>query len=192
MSVTEQQKKVLSMIMEKGHFDEIRKKAVEHLRQNEELKRHTLSLIEDSAAVSNADLSSVPKKKLLEELRKELEDTLIDKASKLANAMMNSPDNEVGRLVQQRVHEALCEVVSEEAQQQQAAAAMQQHEGHYYNPSMGGHPQAQHAAGAWGTQGFGPGVYAPGAQYGQQGGMHYGTAGDQQYGQYGMQGGYYQ
>eukprot|EP00798_Chlamydomonas_sp_ICE-L_P030710 gene30710-35738_t len=120
-AVPDEGQEVLDCIMAAGHFDEIRKEVTEQLRQNEDLKEFTMTLLEDSTTLAeNADYKPERKKKVLEELRKELEEKLLDRASKAAWATMD-PNSPVGKTIEQKVCEALTEIYKKRSQEQSQA-----------------------------------------------------------------------
>ncbi|GAX79837.1 hypothetical protein CEUSTIGMA_g7277.t1 [Chlamydomonas eustigma] len=115
MALPDEGKLALEWIMNEGHFDEIRKKVVENMRQNENLKQFTMQLLDESKTLTHHELTESNRKKILDELRKELEDKILDKACSTAFGLMGDPNNELCRLINEKVHEALCVVHENQA-----------------------------------------------------------------------------
>ncbi|KAG1669563.1 hypothetical protein FOA52_006336 [Chlamydomonas sp. UWO 241] len=132
--------------MNEGHFDDIRKKVIDSLRHNESLKQFTMKLLDESDTLAAADLSTnANRKKILDDLRKELEDKVLDAACKEAWGVMttgedsgagggaagggdmslgasSSSSSSIACLIDEKVHEALCVLHEKRAAQADAHA----------------------------------------------------------------------
>ncbi|GBG66646.1 hypothetical protein CBR_g66782 [Chara braunii] len=66
---------VLARLMNDGIFDQLRAKITQELKQNEELRSYTMSLVENSQALNFVGADRKKKRELFDALRKELDAT---------------------------------------------------------------------------------------------------------------------
>ncbi|KAL0917725.1 hypothetical protein M5K25_012809 [Dendrobium thyrsiflorum] len=73
---------VLESLMNDGTIDAIRQKIINQLKGNEELKRNTITMVEQSKVLNTAGAEKQTKRELFDALRQELESPVLEKASK--------------------------------------------------------------------------------------------------------------
>ncbi|KAI0507854.1 hypothetical protein KFK09_013982 [Dendrobium nobile] len=73
---------VLESLMNDGTIDAIRLKIINQLKGNEELKRNTITMVEQSKVLNTAGAEKQTKRELFDALRQELESPVLEKASK--------------------------------------------------------------------------------------------------------------
>lgn len=64
---------VLKSLMNDGHFDDLRVKILNQLKQNEEIRKYTSMLVEQSKVLNTPGAESKNRRELFEALRRELE-----------------------------------------------------------------------------------------------------------------------
>ncbi|CAL8464308.1 g3843 [Coccomyxa elongata] len=106
---------VLKKIMDDGTFDELRQKLVEHLKKNEELQQFTQDKVLNSKTLQAESARKMSKKDLFDNLRKELENTVLEQALKATWAVLGDDAIGMPKLIDTKVHEALCAVHEERA-----------------------------------------------------------------------------
>ncbi|XP_024376351.1 uncharacterized protein [Physcomitrium patens] len=72
---------VLKTLMNDGHFDSLRIKILNQLKQSEEIKNYTSTLVASSKVLNTPGAENKSRKELFEALRKELEEPVLEKAS---------------------------------------------------------------------------------------------------------------
>ncbi|KAJ7546350.1 hypothetical protein O6H91_08G036700 [Diphasiastrum complanatum] len=93
---------VLDSLMKDGTFDSLRTKITTHLRNNEELKKFTSSMLEQSLVLNTPGAETKPKRELFEALRRELEVPVLERASRAAWEVMVSKDG-IGKEIAETV-----------------------------------------------------------------------------------------
>ncbi|XP_020588478.1 uncharacterized protein LOC110030216 [Phalaenopsis equestris] len=73
---------VLESLMNDGTIDAIRLKIINQLKGNEELKRNTITMVEQSKVLNTSGAEKQTKRELFDALRQELETPVLEKASK--------------------------------------------------------------------------------------------------------------
>ncbi|KAG0448817.1 hypothetical protein HPP92_027638 [Vanilla planifolia] len=73
---------VLESLMNDGTIDTIRLKIINQLKNNEELKRNTITMVEQSKVLNTPGAEKQTKRELFDALRGELETPVLEKASK--------------------------------------------------------------------------------------------------------------
>lgn len=72
---------VLKTLMNDGHFDSLRIKILNQLKQSEEIKNYTSTLVAGSKVLNTPGAENRSRRELFEALRKELEEPVLEKAS---------------------------------------------------------------------------------------------------------------
>jgi len=72
---------VLKTLMNDGHFDSLRVKILNQLKQSEEIKNYTSELVGTSKVLNSPGAENKSRKELFDALRKELEEPVLEKAS---------------------------------------------------------------------------------------------------------------
>ncbi|PIA61118.1 hypothetical protein AQUCO_00300560v1 [Aquilegia coerulea] len=75
---------VLQSLMNDGTIDSIRLKIINQLKANEELKKKTITMVEESKVLNTPGAEKQTKRELFDALRQELECPALEKASKSA------------------------------------------------------------------------------------------------------------
>uniref|UniRef100_A0A7N0UHZ4 Uncharacterized protein n=1 Tax=Kalanchoe fedtschenkoi TaxID=63787 RepID=A0A7N0UHZ4_KALFE len=73
---------VLETLMNDGTIDAIRLKIINQLKANEELKKNTITMVEQSKILNTPGAEKQTKRELFDALRRELEAPVLEKASK--------------------------------------------------------------------------------------------------------------
>ncbi|KAF9606174.1 hypothetical protein IFM89_023600 [Coptis chinensis] len=73
---------VLESLMNDGTIDAIRLKIINQLKANEELKKNTITMVEQSKVLNTPGAEKQTKRELFDALRQELETPVLEKASK--------------------------------------------------------------------------------------------------------------
>ncbi|KAK9289146.1 hypothetical protein L1049_017619 [Liquidambar formosana] len=73
---------VLESLMNDGTIDAIRLKIINQLKANEELKKNTITMVEQSKVLNTPGAEKQTKRELFDSLRQELETPVLEKASK--------------------------------------------------------------------------------------------------------------
>lgn len=115
---------VLDQLRNDGTFDEIKRKVVDELRQQEHLRRASVQLVEASHAMREVgDPQKANRRQLVDRARREVEQKLLAEVSKAAWSLMDRKDGPINQLIGQKVHEALCVVHDDQGKQQAAGPA---------------------------------------------------------------------
>mmetsp|Transcript_21835 Transcript_21835/g.55576 ORF Transcript_21835/g.55576 Transcript_21835/m.55576 type:complete len:132 (-) Transcript_21835:545-940(-) len=126
MSVQGDHELVVQDVKDKGHYDELRKKVLEQLKHDPNLRADIMRLMEESeVAKDSAKLLTLPKKKALEEMRREFDAKLMAKAMEVADRIITAEQGLFADLLQKHVHESLCTLYTDQVKKQvdeQAAA----------------------------------------------------------------------
>ncbi|KAK9807849.1 hypothetical protein WJX72_011190 [[Myrmecia] bisecta] len=101
---------VLNKIMADGTFDELRQQAVAELKSNVVFKEYVEELVANSETLNSSKVEKKTQKENFEQLRKELEAKVMDEALNTTWGALTSSEKPISRLIDQRVHEALCAV----------------------------------------------------------------------------------
>mmetsp|Transcript_18840 Transcript_18840/g.32177 ORF Transcript_18840/g.32177 Transcript_18840/m.32177 type:complete len:204 (-) Transcript_18840:550-1161(-) len=165
-SLPSEGQEVMEWIKAEGHFDELRKKALDHLKNSEELGSELLKMLDNSKTLrpyQDGSLDRSNRKKVMEELRKELEKQLMDKAVDAVQPLIMRKEGEMFKLIQEKVHAALCAVYDKKLEQMSLVSAGGQP--HIMAEGAGqAMPQSGGAAGGGGgAQGSGHAVWQQGS-----------------------------
>ncbi|BDA49820.1 hypothetical protein COCOBI_14-4400 [Coccomyxa sp. Obi] len=114
-TVDDDSEAVLKKIMDDGTFDELRQKLVEHLKKNEELQHFTQEKVLNSKTLQAESARKMSKKDLFDNLRKELENTVLEQALQATWEVLGDKAIGMPELIDTKVHEALCAVHEERA-----------------------------------------------------------------------------
>lgn len=118
--VVEECSRVVKAVIDSGAFDEIRKKVLEELKASDSLKGYVQEQVDKSKTLtSDSARSSRDRKKVLDDLQKEVQDRLVERASRMVWELLSTPENPLAKDVELKVHEVLC-CMYEEKQQQAA------------------------------------------------------------------------
>ncbi|CAK9225282.1 unnamed protein product [Sphagnum troendelagicum] len=93
---------VLKSLMNDGHFDDLRVKILNQLKQNEEIRKYTSMLVEQSKVLNTPGAESKNRRELFEALRRELEGPVLERASKAAWELILSKEG-VGKEITEKV-----------------------------------------------------------------------------------------
>lgn len=105
---------VLTRIKQNGTFDEIRLRINDELKNSKALQAFVQEKVDNSKTLNSLDASRTQnKKQVLEALKKELELTLLAEAARCAYEISSSENTAVCKLIDSKVHEALCDVYEE-------------------------------------------------------------------------------
>ncbi|KAI3949758.1 hypothetical protein MKX01_040975 [Papaver californicum] len=94
---------VLESLMNDGTIDAIRLKIIAQLKANEELKKNTITMVEQSKVLNTPGAEKQTKRELFDALRHELETPVLDKASKSVWELMSENEmfmKEIGETVE--------------------------------------------------------------------------------------------
>lgn len=94
---------VLESLMNDGTIDAIRLKIISQLKANEELKKNTITMVEQSKVLNTPGAEKQTKRELFDALRHELETPVLDKASKSVWELMSENEmfmKEIGETVE--------------------------------------------------------------------------------------------
>ncbi|GAB4820385.1 hypothetical protein N2152v2_007431 [Parachlorella kessleri] len=116
MSAALDSQEVLKQITDAGTFDKLRLKALQELKQHKGLREKAEELISKSKAYKSAqDLGN--RKKLFESVRKELEERMLEEATKAMWQVLTDEQYGVSTGIEGAVQETLCKVWEERQQQ---------------------------------------------------------------------------
>ncbi|KAI5071485.1 hypothetical protein GOP47_0013736 [Adiantum capillus-veneris] len=102
-AVTPQQ--VLESLMMDGTFDDLRHKIINQLKHNEELKKYTTSMVEQSQTLNTPGAEKKSKRDLFVSLKHELEGPVLERASKAAWELILSKEG-IGKEIMETVYRA--------------------------------------------------------------------------------------
>eukprot|EP00250_Pteridium_aquilinum_P013415 c21328_g1_i1 orf=810-1367(-) len=111
-AVTPQQ--VLESLMNDGTFDDLRHKIINQLKHNEELKKYTTSMVEQSQTLNTPGAEQKSKRDLFVSLKHELEGPVLERASKAAWELILSKEG-IGKEVMETVYRAYNQLHGKEA-----------------------------------------------------------------------------
>ncbi|KAF3336274.1 hypothetical protein FCM35_KLT18860 [Carex littledalei] len=83
---------VLESLMNDGTVDAIRMKVISQLKANEDMKRDTMAMVEQSKTLNTPGAEKQSKRDLFDALRKELETPVLEKASKAVWEIISGSD----------------------------------------------------------------------------------------------------
>lgn len=118
---------VLEDIRDKGQFDTLRKQVYELLKKEPSLKEYIMQLFDESSVAKDpAKLLPMPKKKILDDMRREFESKLAEKVLEIADSIIFSEEGPFAQELEQMVQKSLCELytsrVKEQMEQLESAA----------------------------------------------------------------------
>lgn len=98
---------VLESLMNDGTIDALRLKIINQLKTNEELKKTTISMVEQSKVLNTPGAEKQTKRELFDSLRQELEAPVLEKASKSVWDLILD-DNGLGKEISETVERVFC------------------------------------------------------------------------------------
>eukprot|EP00232_Nephroselmis_pyriformis_P019380 CAMPEP_0182875196 /NCGR_PEP_ID=MMETSP0034_2-20130328/13397_1 /TAXON_ID=156128 /ORGANISM="Nephroselmis pyriformis, Strain CCMP717" /LENGTH=145 /DNA_ID=CAMNT_0025007929 /DNA_START=327 /DNA_END=760 /DNA_ORIENTATION=+ len=75
---------VLKRMMKDGSFDHLRTQVIDSIKSSGEFQGYVKDLVENSRTLTRKNAEKNPKKQLMNDLRKELENKVLDKSSRVA------------------------------------------------------------------------------------------------------------
>ncbi|CAL5220592.1 g2632 [Coccomyxa viridis] len=107
---------VLERIMEDGTFDELRKKIVERVKQDEELNAFIEEAVFNSKALASTKADSKGRQgDVYNSVRKEIESKALDRALQTTWKVLQDEQTGLSATIEQKVHEALCVIYEQRA-----------------------------------------------------------------------------
>ncbi|KMT16230.1 hypothetical protein BVRB_3g053870 [Beta vulgaris subsp. vulgaris] len=98
---------VLVSLMNDGTIDALRLKIINQLKANEDLKKTTITMVEQSKVLNTPGAEKQTKRELFDSLRQELEAPVLEKASKSVwNVILD--DNGLGKEISETVERVFC------------------------------------------------------------------------------------
>lgn len=104
---------VLSSLMNDGTFDALRSKIINQLKTNEELRKNTISMVEQSKVLNTPGAENKSRRELFDALRRELETPVLDKASKSVWDLILAKDG-LGKEIDDTVESVYCRLSGRE------------------------------------------------------------------------------
>ncbi|KAK9992123.1 hypothetical protein SO802_027108 [Lithocarpus litseifolius] len=104
---------VLESLMNDGTIDAIRLKIINQLKANEELKKTTLMMVEQSKVLNTPGAEKQTKRELFDALRQELETPVLERASKSVWELMLD-NNGLGKEISETVEKVFCRLSGSE------------------------------------------------------------------------------
>lgn len=104
---------VLSSLMNDGTFDAFRSKIINQLKTNEELRKNTISMVEQSKVLNTPGAENKSRRELFDALRRELETPVLDKASKSVWDLILAKDG-LGKEIDDTVESVYCRLSGRE------------------------------------------------------------------------------
>lgn len=104
---------VLEMLMNDGTIDAIRLKIINQLKANEELKKTTITMVEQSKVLNTPGAEKQTKRELFDALRQELEAPVLEMASKSVWGLILD-GNGLGRDISETVEGVFCRLSGRE------------------------------------------------------------------------------
>ncbi|XP_057959886.1 uncharacterized protein LOC131152187 [Malania oleifera] len=98
---------VLETLMNDGTIDAIRLKIINQLKANEELKKTTITMVEQSKVLNTPGAEKQTKRELFDALRQELEAPVLEKASKSVWELILDSDG-LGKEISETVERVFC------------------------------------------------------------------------------------
>lgn len=117
--------------MNDGTIDALRLKIINQLKANEELKKTTITMVEQSKVLNKPGAEKQTKRELFDALRQELEVPVLEKASKSVWDLILD-DNALGKEISETVEKAFCRLSGHEPPLYAASASEAQQQ---ENPS---------------------------------------------------------
>ncbi|GAB2294266.1 hypothetical protein Dimus_028481 [Dionaea muscipula] len=104
---------VLESLMNDGTIDTLRLKIINQLKANEELKKTTLTMVEQSKVLNTPGAEKQTKRELFDALRQELEAPVLEKASKSVWELILD-NNGLGKEISETVERVFCRLSGQE------------------------------------------------------------------------------
>lgn len=104
---------VLESLMNDGTIDALRLKIINQLKANEELKKTTITMVEQSKVLNKPGAEKQTKRELFDALRQELEAPVLEKASKSVWDLILD-DNGLGKEISETVERVFCRLSGQE------------------------------------------------------------------------------
>ncbi|GMY27898.1 hypothetical protein FCV25MIE_23140 [Fagus crenata] len=104
---------VLESLMNDGTIDAIRLKIINQLKANEELKKTTLTMVEQSKVLNTPGAEKQTKRELFDALRQELETPVLERASKSVWELILD-NNGLGKEITETVERVFCRLSGRE------------------------------------------------------------------------------
>lgn len=104
---------VLKSLMNDGTIDAIRLKIINQLKANEELKKNTITMVEQSKVLNTPGAEKQSKRELFDALRQELETPVLEKASKAVWDLILD-NNGLGKEISETVERGFCRLSGSE------------------------------------------------------------------------------
>lgn len=104
---------VLESLMNDGTIDALRLKIINQLKANEELKKKTITMVEQSKVLNKPGAEKQTKRELFDALRQELEVPVLEKASKSVWDLILD-DNGLGKEISETVEKVFCRLSGHE------------------------------------------------------------------------------
>ncbi|KNA18811.1 hypothetical protein SOVF_067290 [Spinacia oleracea] len=104
---------VLESLMNDGTIDALRLKIINQLKANEELKKTTITMVEQSKVLNTSGAEKQTKRELFDSLRQELEVPVLEKASKSVWDLILD-ENALGKEISETVERVFCRLSGRE------------------------------------------------------------------------------
>ncbi|GAB2217830.1 hypothetical protein Droror1_Dr00001042 [Drosera rotundifolia] len=104
---------VLESLMNDGTIDGLRLKIINQLKANEELKKTTMTMVEQSKVLNTPGAEKQTKRELFDALRQELEAPVLEKASKSVWELILDNDG-LGKEISEMVEKVFCRLSGQE------------------------------------------------------------------------------
>lgn len=104
---------VLQSLMNDGIIDALRLKIINQLKANDELKKTTITMVEQSKVLNTPGAEKQTKRELFDALRQELEAPVLEKASKSVWELILESDG-LGKEISETVERVFCKLSGQE------------------------------------------------------------------------------
>ncbi|KAL8130231.1 hypothetical protein V2J09_019386 [Rumex salicifolius] len=104
---------VLQSLMNDGTIDALRLKIINQLKANEELKKTTITMVEQSKVLNTPGAEKQTKRELFDALRQELEAPVLEKASKSVWELILEEEG-LGKEISETVERVFCRLSGQE------------------------------------------------------------------------------
>ncbi|OAY69133.1 hypothetical protein ACMD2_02421 [Ananas comosus] len=104
---------VLESLMNDGTIDAIRMKIIAQLKANEDMKKNTMMMVEQSKVLNTPGAEKKTKRELFDELRRELETSVLEKASKAVWELILDSSG-LGKEITETVEKVYCRLSGQE------------------------------------------------------------------------------
>lgn len=105
---------VLHSLRSDGTIDALRLKIINQLKANEELKKTTISMVENSKVLKKSGAEKQTKRELFDALRQELEAPVLEMASKSVWELIVDTNNDIGKEISETVENVFCKLSGQE------------------------------------------------------------------------------